>query len=429
MVKKYRDRLNISSEKWLELLNNKEVFREDDLELIKVILDKNDIISGSAIAEKIGKKNHGVLNLQVWRLGKRIIKFYTEIEYPKNDKGATRYWHIPFLGEDHPKEKRYYWELRPELKEAATRYFYSDSTYERIKSFPKDFSAIRILPMSEKDLEFAGKTSEEVQNWFKNHLPNRTYQFKNRMDTPDETLVLFQYQNRLIALAMLERVESYEEKNEYGYKGRYKFQSSSIAIFDPLSLNDVQEIWSGVKSFNQSSQKLELAQYGALKKLLSKRNFRFVEYEDEEDYQNAIGNMEVESEKVEDQPEDLIIKISKASEKIKWGRDPVKGKRAIVQVDFKCEADDSHTFFNSFITGKNYVEAHHLIPLQFQNNFINSLDVEANIVSLCPMCHKKVHHARMDEKLPVVEELYEKRKDRLEKCGIGVSLENLKSYY
>ena len=47
MVKKYRDRLNISSEKWSELLGNREVFREDDLELIKVILDNNDIISGS----------------------------------------------------------------------------------------------------------------------------------------------------------------------------------------------------------------------------------------------------------------------------------------------------------------------------------------------------------------------------------------------
>ena len=429
MVKKYRDRLNISSGKWLEMLENKEVFKENDLELIKVILDNNDKISGSDIAKEIGKKNHGVLNLQVWRLGKRIIKFYSEIEYPKNDKGATRYWHIPFLGEDHPKEKRYYWELRPELKEAATSYFYSDSTYKEVDAFPKHICAIRILPMSEKDPEFTGKTSEEVQNWFKSQLPDQAYQFKNKMDTPDETLVLFQYQNRLIALAMLEKVESYEEKNEYGYKGKYKFQSSSIAIFDPLSISDVQEIWSGVKSFNQSSQKLELAQYAALKKLLSKRNFRFVEYEDEEDYQKAIENMEVESGKVEDQPEDSIVKVSKASEKLKWGRDPIKGKRAIVQVDFKCEADGSHAFFNSFKTGKNYVEAHHLIPLQFQEEFQNSLDVEANIISLCPMCHKKVHHAIMDEKLPVVEELYEKRKDRLEKCEIGVSLEKFKSYY
>ena len=429
MVKKYRDRLNISSEKWLEILGNREVFKEDDLELIKVILDNNDIISGSAIAKKIGKKNHGVLNLQVWRLGKRIIKLYSEIEYPKNDKGATRYWHIPFLGEDHPKEKRYYWELRPELKEAAASYFNSNSTYGKIHSFPKHISAIRILPMSEKDHEFTGKKIEVVQNWFKSQLSGQIYQFKNRMDTPDETFVLFQYQNHLIASALLKKVRSYEEKNAYGYRGYYEFQKSSIAIFDPLNLIDVQEIWSGVKSFNQSPQKLDIAQYTAFKKLLSKRNFRFVEYEDEEDYQKAIENMEVKSIKLEDQPQELIVKVSKASEKLKWGRDPIKGKRAIVQVDFRCEADGSHTFFNSVKTGKNYVEAHHLIPLQFQDNFQNSLDVEANIISLCPMCHKKVHHAITDEKLPVVEELYEKRKNRLEKCGIGVSLEKLKSYY
>ena len=37
---------------------------------------------------------------------------------------------------------------------------------------------------------------------------------------------------------------------------------------------------------------------------------------------------------------------------------------------------------------RNYVEAHHLIPMGFQDDFSKSIDVEANIISLCTYCHK-----------------------------------------
>lgn len=86
-------------------------------------------------------------------------------------------------------------------------------------------------------------------------------------------------------------------------------------------------------------------------------------------------------------------------------------------------------YFTSKTTGENYVKAHHLIPMQFQDQFENSLDVEANIISLCPLCHKKVHHATFDEKKLILEELYKIRKDRLKKCKIDISLRDLFSYY
>lgn len=87
MVEEYRDPLHITKKEWLEMLGNPEVFRKADLQLIKTILDNRGKMSGSEAAEKIGAKSHGVLNLQVGRLSKRIMKFLPEVEYPKNGLG------------------------------------------------------------------------------------------------------------------------------------------------------------------------------------------------------------------------------------------------------------------------------------------------------------------------------------------------------
>ena len=73
------------------------------------------------------------------------------------------------------------------------------------------------------------------------------------------------------------------------------------------------------------------------------------------------------------------------------------------------------------------MEAHHLIPMSAQNDFENSLDVDANIVCLCPNCHRKLHYGnQIDEELKI---LYEKRKELLNKSGIMISFEDLIKYY
>ncbi|HSP22771.1 MAG TPA: HNH endonuclease [Planococcus sp. (in: firmicutes)] len=288
---------------------------------------------------------------------------------------------------------------------------------------------IRLLPMSKNDLAFIGKSIEEVQDWFRFYLPGNTYQFKRKMTAPKGTLVLFQFQGRLIASALLKKTVSYDEVNEFGYSGYYKFSKRSIFTFDPLDIKDVQKIWSGMKGFHQSHQKLDAAQYPALKQLLAKRQFRLVKFKNDEDYQKAIEEITLKKAVVEDKPKELIEKESKASKKMQWRRAPLTAKKAIVQAEYKCEWDAGHEFFVSSVTGENYVEAHHLIPLEFQREFENSLDVEANIVSLCAMCHKKIHHAQGSEKFPMVEMLYEKRSERLKKCGIDIEVEELlKSY-
>ena len=58
-----------------------------------------------------------------------------------------------------------------------------------------------------------------------------------------------------------------------------------------------------------------------------------------------------------------------------------------------------------------------------------NIDTEANIVSLCPTCHRRIHLGSKDEKTGIIERLYEIKRVELRKIGIVLTLDKLKSVY
>jgi len=111
-----------------------------------------------------------------------------------------------------------------------------------------------------------------------------------------------------------------------------------------------------------------------------------------------------------------------------YQRNPVVAKEALRKVDFTCEISPLHSTFK---TTKNlsYVEAHHLVPICKQGDFAASLDVLANIVSLCPSCHKLLHHGRPEDKKDYLSKLYSERTEMLNEKGISVNEKKLFGYY
>jgi hypothetical protein len=110
-------------------------------------------------------------------------------------------------------------------------------------------------------------------------------------------------------------------------------------------------------------------------------------------------------------------------------RDPKKGANAKKRAKYLCEVNKEHITFKG-ANGENYSEAHHLIPMNMQNKFFYSLDVEANIISLCPTCHNLLHHSiNKVEKRKIIEKLYNERIERLKNCGIYIKLEDLIKVY
>jgi len=112
-----------------------------------------------------------------------------------------------------------------------------------------------------------------------------------------------------------------------------------------------------------------------------------------------------------------------------WRRNPKYASEALTEANYLCEFDNEHKHFVSKYSKRNYVEAHHLIPMQFQNEFAYSLDNYANIVSICMVCHKKIHYGFFDDKKDILDKLFDARRDRLRQSGISITRRKLYSYY
>lgn len=112
-----------------------------------------------------------------------------------------------------------------------------------------------------------------------------------------------------------------------------------------------------------------------------------------------------------------------------YQRDPKIAAHALTLADFKCEIDPNHKTFTSGAKGHQYVEAHHLIPMSQQGSFSVSLDVSANIVALCPNCHKLLHHGTAEEKRPHLKALLKPRQDRLQEKNIQIEAKDLAKIY
>lgn len=112
-----------------------------------------------------------------------------------------------------------------------------------------------------------------------------------------------------------------------------------------------------------------------------------------------------------------------------WPRDRNMAYTALDNANFKCENDNKHQTFLSAKNGKTFQEAHHLIPIQFQDDFEVSIDVPENIICLCPICHRAFHNAENKYKLLLINKFYLMRKDLLSIRGIVINEEKLLFYY
>jgi hypothetical protein len=126
--------------------------------------------------------------------------------------------------------------------------------------------SVRILPMDLKEEEFRGKSADQVQtDFFLRDLPSEPrrgrYAFKKAgLTARPGTVVLFQYDNRIIASAALERIERLKKPNGE-YHGNLYFKVESIRIFEPVGADRVKEIWPVVKRFNRAKWHLDPSRY------------------------------------------------------------------------------------------------------------------------------------------------------------------------
>ena len=104
-----------------------------------------------------------------------------------------------------------------------------------------------------------------------------------------------------------------------------------------------------------------------------------------------------------------------------WRRSEIIKNQTIKIANYQCEIDSHHMTFIANRNGMPYMEAHHTIPMKCQGSFNTSLDVYANIVCICPVCHRFLHFGRKEDKLPVIDRIYYRRSERMAHSGIVLS--------
>ena len=107
----------------------------------------------------------------------------------------------------------------------------------------------------------------------------------------------------------------------------------------------------------------------------------------------------------------------KVNERTTAVRDKKRAGNALARAYFLCEFDEEHRFFLRKNQPVYYTEPHHLIPLKYQELFEFSLDVEANIVSLCSCCHDRVHYGADADM--ILSKLWRMREKELVSAGLG----------
>lgn len=108
-------------------------------------------------------------------------------------------------------------------------------------------------------------------------------------------------------------------------------------------------------------------------------------------------------------------------------RDGGTAMNALGNANYQCEIDRDH---HTFIRKNNnipYTEPHHLVPMKYADNFLSSIDVEENIVSLCSSCHNQIHYGKGFEEM--VKTLFLQRRDLLTSAGINVTHKQLLAMY
>lgn len=104
-------------------------------------------------------------------------------------------------------------------------------------------------------------------------------------------------------------------------------------------------------------------------------------------------------------------------------------ERAKSNADYLCEFNTLHSTFTSKSTNRKYVEAHHLIPFAKRKDFELNIDIEENLVALCPNCHRRIHLSKDNERVDLLNNLYNLRRDLLKRENISVTKESLYEMY
>lgn len=105
----------ISTDTWVELLQNRDIFFETDLVYFNKMYELGGEATATQLAAALGR-HYSSFNTPVVNLAKRVLET-TRMDPPKRVDGSIAYWAVLFEGE-YEENHHFLWRLKPNLKEA-----------------------------------------------------------------------------------------------------------------------------------------------------------------------------------------------------------------------------------------------------------------------------------------------------------------------
>jgi 5-methylcytosine-specific restriction enzyme A len=206
----------------------------------------------------------------------------------------------------------------------------------------------------------------------------------------------------------------------FGIKGTDEVTNKARfrGIFKDISLQQGIEIMENhlISDYPNKNNLVRIIQHlnNLLARMDAEEDTNYIEEIDEQIRERLHSS---ESIQIEDEVKPPRIANNINNSRSSFTRDANVAVEAVILADFKCEVDSSHRSFTSRKYGRQYVEAHHLVPMKYQERFSEaSLDVHAIIVALCPNCHRLLHHGIETEYNIILRTLLESRQTRLARC-------------
>lgn len=264
---------------------------------------------------------------------------------------------------------------------------------------------------------------------------------------------LFDIGNRQVHLSLNQGYTEYQQ--QYGHKtGKMKVLQNAIIAqkklrsidgfkFGALQLSGNGELAEGYKRGNICNKTYSLSElpqddeliddvrnligiYRELKGLVGNSIFYIESTLSESEFQEEVQNSPniiLPTGPLPKTEKRDVIKGGKSSV-----RDPKMSAQALAAANYSCENEPTHETFIAK-SGRNFMEAHHLVPLEFEDDFKFRLDCPENILSLCPNCHRAFHHSNNKTRDDLIKRFYNERISSLQSRGIGIDIDLLKKYY
>lgn len=224
---------------------------------------------------------------------------------------------------------------------------------------------------------------------------------------------------------------------EYGHVcGRF-YSANNLPSPDKL-VDDLKALVTSYKEIQSMMGKRSVDEFNDYLLLSDDSHYLEGEPEQEEDFQENIQLVSTEEEDIEvrnygeGQQEEASPRLSPVFDIVgrkRWPRDAKVAARALRSSGYICAYNETHNSFISKVTGKRYLEIHHLVPMKYQGEFNVSLDKTKQLLALCPTCHRQIHLGTDKDKKKMIEALFYSHYDKLQEVGISIEVKKLLGMY